>query len=714
MPAAPLCSASWYRVADLHPCVSAQVRFHRHEYRGEVWHVMENRTSGRVHRLTPAAYALVGLMDGERTTQRVWELAVAQLGDDAPTQDETLRLLGLLFSADALRCEIPPDTLTLFEALRVERGKQRSGKRNPIAFRVPLCDPDALLSRWRSWTRPLFSIECALVWSAVVLAAGVSAARHAPELAAAGGSLLEPASLLALWFTYPLVKALHEFGHAVAVKRWGGEVHEIGILFLVFVPVPYVDASAASAFPEKRRRMLVSAAGIAVELFLAAIALFVWLAAEPGWIRQVAFAVMLHGGLSTLFFNGNPLQRFDGYYVLADAIEIPNLDSKSRQYLGALVKRSVLGVREAQPPDTAPGEAPWLVGYAIASSIYRLGILLVIALYLAGRFFALGVALALVTLIAGVLLPSLRRVANLLTDPDVGERRNRALAGSLGVAAAIGVIAFALPIPLRTQADGVIWLPERSIVRAGAEGFVVELLAEPESIVRAGQPLIRTRDPFIEARVQALDAEARELRSRVLALSEKDRVRADIARDQLGNTEAELARARERAGEVVIESPGRGVFALAGGNDWVGRYLQQGDVVGYVVELSTATARVVVRQEDVALLRERTAAAWIRLEHDVKTVLPARISREVPAASGRLPTASLGTAGGGPFAVDPSDPEGLRTLEPTFQFDLALPEKTALRAAGERVYARFDHGAEPLAQRAYRGLRRLFLRQLGV
>ena len=178
--------------------------------------------------------------------------------------------------------------------------------------------------------------------------------------------MLEPASLVALWFSYPLVKLLHEFGHAFAVKRWGGEVHEIGILFLVFMPIPYVDASAASVFPGKHRRMVVGAAGIAVELFLAAIATFVWVSVEPGWTRHVAYAVMLVGGVSTLLFNGNPLLRFDGYYVFADAVEIPNLASKANRYVASLAQRFVLGMRRARVPETSPGEAPWLVGYAIA------------------------------------------------------------------------------------------------------------------------------------------------------------------------------------------------------------------------------------------------------------------------------------------------------------------------------------------------------------
>ena len=710
----PLHSPSWYRVAELRPRVSAQARFHRHTYRGETWYVVRNPTTGRVHRLTPAAYALVGLMDGERTTQELWDTVVGRLKDDAPTQDEALRVLGLLHVADLLRCDVTPDTAAMFRSAQEQEGKERRSKRNPIAFRVPLLDPDEFLSRWLHLVRPLFSRTSGAIWCGVVLAAAIAALKHAPELAAGAKTLHEPESLLALWFAYPLVKVLHELGHAFAVKRWGGEVHEMGILFLVFVPVPYVDASASSVFPEKHRRMVVGAAGIAVELFLAAIAIFVWIAVEPGLVRHIAYAVMLVGGVSTLFFNGNPLLRFDGYYVLADGVEIPKLGAKGNQYVGALARRWILGLRETPLPDTTPGEPRWLVGYALSAFAYRMAVMFGIALYLAGRFFFVGVALALFTVFTRIALPLLKHTSYVLTDPVVGERRGRALAGSLGLAAAIAVFVLVLPIPLHTRSEGVIWLPEQSHVRAGAEGFVVDVLAEPHRVVDEGEPLIRTRDPAIEARVRVLEAEQQELRLRVHALTHEDRVQADIVREQLADADAALARAREQQGEVLIRSPTRGFFVMADGKDLVGRYVRQGDVLAYVVDLKRAIARVVVPQQDVALLRERAGAAWVRLVHDPGTVLPARITRQVPAVTDQLPTRALGTAGGGALAVDPMDPEGLRTLEPIFQFDLALPEDAEIHAVGERVYVRFDHGAEPVGQRAYRALRRLFLRQLGV
>ena len=201
---------------------------------------------------------------------------------------------------------------------------------------------------------------------------------------------------------------------------------------------------------------------------------------------------------------------------------------------------------------------------------------------------------------------------------------------------------------------------------------------------------------------------------RVQALKRMDLVQSEIAREQLAATEATLARAREHADEVVIRSPVQGTFVMASGQDLLGRYVEQGQVVAHVVDLKRAVARVVVSQQDVALVRERVSAVWVRLAHDLGTVCPASIARQVPAATDKLPTRALGTAGGGAFAVDPMDPEGLRTLEPVFQFDLALPDDAPLHAVGARVYVRFDHGAEPVGQRAYRALRRLFLRQLGV
>ena len=149
------------------------------------------------------------------------------------------------------------------------------------------------------------------------------------------------------------------------MKVHGGEVHDMGVMVLVVTPVPYVDASASSAFPGKWHRVLVGAGGMLVEVFLAAIAVYVWVAAEPGVLRAVAYNVIAIAGISTILFNANPLLRFDGYHILVDAIEIPNLRQRATTYFQYVVERYGFGRRDAEPPAASPGEKRWFTGISI-------------------------------------------------------------------------------------------------------------------------------------------------------------------------------------------------------------------------------------------------------------------------------------------------------------------------------------------------------------
>jgi len=709
-------SPSWYRVAHLRPLLRGHARFHRHVYRGHVWWVLEDPITGRCHRLTPEAYRMVARMDGAHTTQAIWQEATAELGDDGPTQEETIRILGLLHQADLLRCDVPADTLELLR--RSERRESAEGWRrflNPISLRLPLVDPDAFLARWLPLVRPLFSRAGAALWCGVVAVAALLAARHWTELTrGALDALLEPNNLLLLWVAYPVLKGVHELGHAFAVKVWGGEVHEMGVQLLVFVPVPYVDASAASAYVDKRRRMAVGAAGIAVELFLAALALFVWLSVEPGLVRTLACDVMWIGGASTLLFNGNPLMRFDGYYVLSDAIEIPNLGPRSHDYLSYLVLHHAFGLSDIRNPVTASGEGPWLVFHGVASFVYRLTVLCGIAFFLATKFFVVGLALAVLTLVTQIVLPLLRGASFLLTSPRLGARRRRAIAMSAGALATLAALLLLVPLPLYTRTEGVVLPPEGSEVRPGADGFVARVLAEPDSLVRKGDPLVITRDPMLEAEVAIQQARLRELRAQRDAERAEDFTKVQLTLEEIATAEAALQRARQRSGEVVIRSPAAGRFAAPLGADLLGRFVKQGELLGYVVDESPPRVRVVISQADVALVRERTRAVEVRPCVDVGHEISGRVMLAVPAATDRLPSRALGTRGGGRLAVDPSDTEGLRTLETVFQLDVGLPDDAERPPIGSRVYVRFDHGAEPPGLRAWRGLRRLLLRRIGV
>ena len=422
-------SPAWYRCAGLKPQLRSHARIHRHEYREELWYVLEDLSSGRFHRFTPPTYFVIGLMDGSLTVEEIWRHALEELGEDAPTQGEMIQLLAQLHGSDALQTDVPPDVLELFTRHnRQRRAKWKQRLLNPLAVRIPLFDPERFLVRLMPLVRPLFGWFGAALWLSVVALGLASLLAHWSELTEdVADRALSVTNLFALWLVYPLVKALHEFGHAFATKRWGGEVHEIGIMLLVLFPVPYVEASSASAFQSKWQRMLVGAAGILVELFLAALAMLVWVNVESGVVSTVAYNVMLIGAVSTLFFNGNPLLRFDGYYVLADAIEMPNLAMRSKRYLAYLVQHYLFGVSDAKSPATRRDERAWLLLYGVASFCYRMFIMFFIVLFVAGKYFIIGALLAVWAVVMQIVVPFAKMLSFLVTSPQLRRSRARAV-----------------------------------------------------------------------------------------------------------------------------------------------------------------------------------------------------------------------------------------------------------------------------------------------
>lgn len=712
-----LFSPSWYRVAELKPRLRSHAQIHRHEYRGKIWFILQDHAAGRSHRFSPAAYHFIGLMDGKRTIQQIWDAVTLADGDQAPTQDEVIRLLGQIHAADALICDVTPDCRELFRRYqKQQRMKLKQRLWTPMAIRIPLLDPERFLVRTLPFARIILNRYTAIVWFIVVIIGTVLAGVHWSDLTENIVDLaLTPQNLVLLWFVYPVVKALHELGHAYTTKMSGGEVHEIGIMFLVFMPVPYVDVSSAWGFRDKSKRMLVGASGIAVEMFLGALALFVWLSVEPGAVHAVAYNVMLISGVSTLLFNGNPLLRFDGYYVLADLLEIPNLGARSNKYLGYLVQRYLFRVKDAESPADSTGEQFWFVVYGISAFFYRMFIMFVIILYVGGKFFSIGIALAIWATITQIFIPMGKNMAFLFKSPRLQRNRKRSVGiAALFISIFIGLL-FILPAPLWTLAEGVTWPSEKSQVRAEADGFIVKLLVEDRSQVLKHQPIIKTRDPFSQARVKGLEAQKKQLEIQLMAARVMDRVQADIIRKELNAATEDLQRAKERREALVIRSPRDGIFIVPREQDQIDRFVSKGQVVAFVTSVNDhTTVRAAVSQDDIGLVRERTRQVDVRSAGWNIQSYPSKLAREVHGGTHQLPTAALGTEGGGEFAIDPSEPGGRKTLERVFEIEIRLPPQAHAEFLGRRMYVRFDHGYQPLGIQAWRALRQLFLRRFGV
>jgi putative peptide zinc metalloprotease protein len=711
-----LFSPSWYRVASLVPRLRRHAKLHRHRYRGQLWYILQDPSNERFHRFSPAVFSFIGLMDGRRSVQEIWELSCSRLGDDAPTQPAVVQLLSQLHASDVLQCDIHPDTAELLE--RYEKRQQRKWQRrfiNFFAWQFPLIDPERFLQQFVPLVRPFFSWWGAMLWCVLVVPAVLVGAAHWTDLTA---NLIDrmtaPNNLVLLWLLFPVIKVLHEFGHAFAVKTFGGDVHEMGIMLLVLSPVPYVDASASTAFPNKWHRAIVGAAGMIVELVIAAMAVYVWVSVEPGVVRMLAYNAILIAGISTVVFNANPLLRFDGYYILADVLEIPNLRQRANTYLGYLCERYLFGSADAQAPRTTKGERAWFVTYAVSSFIYRILVVVAILLYLADQLFLLGVLFAVMTMFTWFVVPLGKGAKYVFSSPRIRRVRGRAMAVSTGVAAVAVVLLALFPAPFRTRAEGVVWIPDEAIVRAEVDGFVDRVAATPGGMVQAGDLLMLCRDPEITRDVKVFEAQLQEIKARIREQTVTDLVKSKILEEEQRYLEERLARAREREADLVIRSKTRGTFVLPKAEDLPGRFMKRGEVLAHVVDVNTIIVRTIVDQNDIDLIRHGIQGVQVRLADRLTEPMMAKVKRLVPAASEELPSAALGSEGGGQVPLDPHDPKGQKAMKRLFQIDLELPAQHGLVNVGGRVYVRFDHGWDSLLAQWYRQGRQLFLVRFNV
>lgn len=713
-----LFSQSWYRVAQLKPLLRGQAHWTRHHYRGLRWHVLQDRATGRFLRLNPEAYWMVGQMDGTRTVQSIWDEAVSLKGDDAPTQDEVQQLLAQLYQANVLVSDRQPDLDDLDDRRRQQfwqKFKQYLG--NPLSLKFPLVDPDPLLKTLACLMPRGLLPWLALAWATWVGVAVFLAARHWDELSAdVTTRIFAPENMGLMALAFPLLKAIHELGHGLMLRLFGKSCHEMGLMFLILIPVPYVDASQATALADKRQRMLVGLGGMMAELAVAALALFLWLSASPGMGKAFLHQILVAAGVTTIVFNANPLLRFDGYYVLADWLEIPNLAQRAQQYLSALVHRFGFGLRkesslsQVHPPLT-PREAPWLAGYAVTSFAYRMVVAVGIVMLVAQKFFFIGVGLALWSAWGTVGQPVVKMLKHLATHNGLEDRRWRAWLVSLGAVAGVVALLGLVPVTSATRAEGVIWMPEQSRVRTSHECFGMAVLVQPGERVVKGQHLLGCTDPELDTQVAQAEARRQELSARVGAAQVEDRVKTQVAQLELNVALQKLADLRKRRAELDVLSPADGQFVMPSPEDFPGRHFERGDQVAYVLDPAQFTLLSVVEQGDVARVRDETRSVELRASGNLGELLNARLVREVPAATNKLPSMALSLQGGGKLGIDPRQGEqGPQTLESVFQFELQLQGAQWPGRVGQRVYVKFVHAPEPLLKQWYRPIRQMFLK----
>ena len=705
-----LFSPHWHRVADLAPRLRAHVRVQRSCARDQTWMLLFDPAGRQQLRLNEAAYEFIGRCDGRHSVQRIWDQVVARAGEQAPTQGEIIEVLTRLDEAGMLHIDRPlVDPEAMFEREREARRKRLRAAVNPLAFRVPLGNPARLLAALDPLGRLLLRTSVLALWTVGVLLAALAAATQLSELAAHAKTLIGTPRFFALsLLLFVLMKLVHEAAHGVAVRRYGGDVAEAGVSLLLLVPAPYVDASAASAFRSRRQRAVVAAIGMMVELAFAAAGFAVWTQVQPGLLRDAALVLLLIGTVSTLAFNGNPLLRFDAYYVLTDALDLPNLATRSSEYWRALLQRRLLRV-DAPPLHAARGERKWLIVYGPASFAYRLMLLVAVVLWAGGHSALLAAVLAAFVAVAVLLVPGARFVRDTLQRLAPGREMRRARWAGLVAAATAAAAVFALPLPAYTIAQGVVAPPDDAHVRPAVDGFVREVHARDGAIVEAGALLLVLDNAELHAERARAQAryEAVQHEQYAALLSEPERTQALAA--EAAELQAELDRLDSQIDDLVVRARVGGKLVLPRHEDLPGIWVRRGAPLGYVLNDVDSTVRVAVAQSDADRVRGEVRSVSVQLAA-APTALPARLLRDVPAATHDLPSAALGERGGGPLPVDPAEEQGRRSLEPVFLFEVALPQQTVERI-GQRAWVRFDHGFEPLARQWLRSAEQVLLKR---
>lgn len=704
---------TWYRISGSRPRLSPHASITPHRARGETRYVVEEPAGGKFFHLTESAHHFAGFLDGRRSVHDAWESCNAQLGDDAPTQREIVDLLANLQLNGFLLGDQPIETDMLSERRAMFRKTQlRARTGNYLFYHIPLINPEPILERTAHLLRPLYTRVGAAIWAVLVLSAIGVVLANLGRMGSDLNSVLAPGNLFLLWLTLIVVRGVHESGHAMACKAVGARCTEIGLMLVaVILPLPYCDATSSWKLPERSKRVLVSLGGLLAEGVLASAAVFFWATSEPGPIRTISFNVMLVSGVSSVIFNMNPLLRYDGYYILSDVADAPNLAQRARSVWIYLVERFAFGVPASQPPHIRDGqELGLLVVYQALAFPYRLFVLSAIVMLVSTQYLTVGVMLAVLFICMWLVYPVLKALWYLGTSPKLVARRARAFGVSTALVVVL-VTAFGIvPWPTAEFASGAIEPERREVVRPSEDGFVGRVLVSAGERVDEGDVLLVLESPALEADWAAARARLAGERARLDRAIAQDPVEALVAEASVEAARREVERLDARLESLIVRAPIVGVVSAPGGlsldpRSLEGVYLERGSPL-----LELVSDRLVVRAQIPDHEHGRVFGAdggprrtSVRVRGSAGNERAGSILRVVEAGNRSADQPALTALAGGSILLDPQDPE--KFLHPHFRVDIEVEDMQGV-VPGVRAEVRFELDGEPPLSRVFRAARR--------
>lgn len=477
----------------------------RHVFRSGPSYVLRDSVTFKTHRLDPQDFRILSALDQAVTLGDTFQSLVEQGQLEREDEEAFYGFIVDLHQRNLLSLPLSDGAVLYTRHERRQRAERMSRLLGVFFLRIPLCNPDSLLTRTVSLVRWLFTPAAFYAWIALVLVSLVLAIARWDELTSPVLTMFSGSNLLTLWAVLIGLKVVHEFGHAYACKAFGGHVPEMGVFLVLLTPLAYVDATDSWSFPKVRQRVAVSLAGMYFESIVGALALFTWAMTEPSTLNTIAYQTLLLATVTTVLFNMNPLLRYDAYYIVADLLGIPNLRSRCEAAVATTCKRLFFGVRELAA-DGRSTPHPGLVGFGLAQLGYRVVIMTTIATILVLKFGGIGIALASFVILLPLGKAALSLVRYILDSEQLAGRRIRAGAVTAGVTLATVLAFLFVPLPWPVHARGVSTFERVETIHAPAPSTIAWAPTRLGEQADAGQLLLRLESKQIESSV--LEAQA--------------------------------------------------------------------------------------------------------------------------------------------------------------------------------------------------------------
>jgi putative peptide zinc metalloprotease protein len=680
--------------------------------------VLEDPVTTRFYRIGEPEFTLISALDGSKTVTE----AVAEVSPTLREHAFELREAATVcrWLLDTGLAVLPGDGVG---PTAVQRKNERVGKRrmqsvvNALFIRIPLVNPDRFLNRIQPLCRLLSGRVFAAAWILVTLFSLYRLAMTGDRFArAAMGGILAPANWGWLLLVVIGLKLMHELYHGMVCKRYGGTVYEFGVILILFMPIGYTDATGAWGFSKRRQRIHVSAAGILVELLAGAIGLIIWSYSPDGLLGQIARNTVFIGGLATLMFNLNPLMRFDGYYIFADWVDIPNLYQRGQNYIAYLIRRYLSGL----PMDHhSPGihRLPVVKVYGVAALIWRILVFSTILLVASTLFQGAGLVLAIAAFFAWFISPFVRWIGDIKKHHDHGNVSwIRAFGGPLlFVLLSIFLIA-RVPWPAGISAPATIDYAELIPIRSETRGVVESVNVESGTLVKKGTVLVHLKNPELVASLEMLEMDLNRVKARINLYYSKGELAAYQA--EMRSREAldeRIQDIRQRVDALNIRAPFDGMVLGARTENMPGLFVQRGESLFNFAKTEDKEIIALIPQWAIEHFRDRIGQS-VRV-FGIPGVDPffCRLESIEPRATSKLDHVALTVLGGGPLAVrslgggkDEGESQ-YELLEPHFKAVLELPgDLSPSLGAGMVCRVGFHSSRQSVLDRLSRRIRHWF------